>query len=163
MCKIYRNLSRNLDSVVKTLDNDDFNFLKTECPDKSHYLNKKLAYLFEFFNSYDDYQKPVSDIKKEDFFSKIKNKFPDDKEIERTKEISQILDIKNGEQLLHLYLKSDIFLIDVFQKFIKVSIEEFDINLLYCVSLPGYTWQYGLKYTDNKLQTLQDKDLVLTI
>ena len=51
----------------------------------------------------------------------------------------------------------------VFEKFIKVSINEFEINLLYCVSLPGYTWQCGLKYTGINLQTLQDKDLILRL
>ena len=34
---------------------------------------------------------------------------------------------------------------------------------MYCVSLPGYTGQCGLKYTDIKLQTLQDKDMILII
>ena len=51
----------------------------------------------------------------------------------------------------------------VFEKFIKVSINEFKINPLYCVSLPGYTWQCGLKYTGINLQTLQDEDLILTL
>ena len=32
-----------------------------------------------------------------------------------------------------------------FQKFIKVSANEFETNPLYCVGLPGYTWQRGLK------------------
>ena len=31
------------------------------------------------------------------------------------------------------------------------------------MSLPGYTYQSALKYTDIKLQTLQDKDLTLLI
>ena len=31
------------------------------------------------------------------------------------------------------------------------------------MSLPGYTYQCALKYTDFKLQTLQDKDLILLI
>ena len=34
---------------------------------------------------------------------------------------------------------------------------------MYCVSLPGYTWQCGLKHTDINLQTLQDKDMILII
>ena len=29
--------------------------------------------------------------------------------------------------------------------------------------LPGYTWECGLKYTDIKLQTLQDKDMILLL
>ena len=51
----------------------------------------------------------------------------------------------------------------VFEKFIKVSVNEFGINPLYCVSLPGYTWQCGLKYTGTNLQTLQDKDMILLL
>ena len=61
-----------------------------------------------------------------------------------------------------MYCKSDVILLaDVFEKFVKVSTEEYKINPLFCVSLPGYTYQCALKYTDIKLQTLQDKDLIL--
>ena len=42
-----------------------------------------------------------------------------------------------------------------------MSAKEYGINPLYCVSLPGYTYQSVLKYTDTKIQTLQDKDLIL--
>ena len=47
--------------------------------------------------------------------------------------------------------------------FIKVSVKEFGINPLYSVNLPGYTWQCGLKYTSIKLDTLQDKDMILLL
>ena len=47
------------------------------------------------------------------------------------------------------------------RKFVNVSTEEYKINPLYCVSLPGYTYQCALKYTNIKLQSLQDKDLIL--
>ena len=45
----------------------------------------------------------------------------------------------------------------------KVSVNEFGMNLLYCVNLPGYTWQCGLKYTGINLQTLQDKGMILLL
>ena len=44
-----------------------------------------------------------------------------------------------------------------------MSVNEFGINPLYCVSLSGYTWECGLKYTGINLKTLQDKDLILTL
>ena len=48
--------------------------------------------------------------------------------------------MKNGDKLTKLYLKSHVILLaDVFEKFIKISFEEYGINPLYCVSLPGYT------------------------
>ena len=79
-------------------------------------------------------------------------------------DIIKRFNIKNGEELTEIYLKSDILLLAcVFEKFIKISVNQYDINPLYCVSLPGYTWQCGLKYTGINLQTLQDKDMILLL
>ena len=160
----YRFFSESLDKLVKNLDEDDFKILKKEFPDKWQNLNKKLGYPYQYFKSINDNKKPVNDLKKENFFSKMKSDYPDDEEIERTKEINKLFDIKNGEELTRLYCKTDgILLTDVFEKFIKVSFEEYKINHLYCVSLPGYTYQCALENTNIKLQTLQDKDLILLI
>ena len=94
----------------------------------------------------------------------MKNKCPDNEEIERTMDIINVFNIKNGEELTEIYLKSDVLLLAcVFEKIIKVSVNEFGINPLYCVSLPGYTWQCRLKYTGINLQTLQDKDMILLL
>ena len=57
---------------------------------------------------------------------------------------------------------SDVDLLaNFFENFIKVSIKELDNIHLYYVSLPGYTWQCGMKYTDNNLQTIQHRILIL--
>ena len=101
---------------------------------------------------------------KEHFFSKLKNGYPNDDGIQRTIDIIKKFNIKNGEELTQIYLKSDVLLLAcVFEKFIKVSVGEFGTNPLYCVSLPGYTWQCGLKDTGINLQTLQDKNLILLL
>ena len=63
-----------------------------------------------------------------------------------------------------MFCKSDVILLaDDIEEFVKVSFEEYGGNPLYCVSLPGYTYQCALKYTGIILQTLQDKDLILLI
>ena len=63
-----------------------------------------------------------------------------------------------------MFLKSDVLLLTcVFEKLIKTSVNEYGINPLFCVSLPGYTWQSVLKYTGINLQTLQDKDMILLL
>ena len=80
----YHFLSDSLHKLVKNLDEDGFKILKKEFPEKWQYLNKKLAYPYQKINSIDDYQKPVDNLKKEGFFSELKNKCPDDEEIERT-------------------------------------------------------------------------------
>ena len=127
----YRFLSESWDKLVKNLDEDDFKILKIEFPDKWQFLSKKSAYPYQYFNSIDDYQKPIDNLKKEDFFSKLKNECPDDGEIKRTKEIIKLFDIKNGEELTKLYCKSDVILLaDVLQKFVRVSFEEYGNNPL---------------------------------
>ena len=154
---------KNLEeALLDYMGENDLKILKTGFPDNWKYLTKKLAYPYEFFNSIEDYQKPVDKLKKEYFFSKLKNKYPDDEEIQRTMDIIKRFNIKNCEELTEIYLKSDVLLLAcVFEKTKKVSVNEFDINPLYRVSLPGYTWQCGLKYTGINLQTLQDKDMIL--
>ena len=130
-------LSRSLDSLVKTLVNDDFEILKKQFPDEWEYLNKKLAYPNEYSNWTNDYEKPVDKLKKEDFFSKLNNACPSVKKMERIREIMKIFNIKNGEDLTRIYLKSDVILLaDVFENFIKVSIGEIDINPPLCY----FTW-----------------------
>ena len=141
----------------------DPKILKTDFPDnRCKYLTKKLAYLYEYFNSLHDYQKPVDNLKKEDLFSKLKNDYPSDEEIKITKEIIKLFKTKTGDYLTQWYLKSDVLLLAcLFEKIIKVTFKEFGINLLYCVSLPAYTWLCGLKLTGINLKTLQDKDMLL--
>ena len=137
--------------------------LKTEFPDnKWKFLSGKLAYPFEYVNSPDDYQKPVDNIKKEDFFSKLKINVLMMKKRNEKKKFFQIFDIKKVEELTQL--KSDVLLLTcVLEKFIKVSTNEFGINPLCCVSLPGYTWQCGLEDTRKNLKTVEEKDLNLTL
>ena len=142
----------------------DLEILKTGFPDKWKYLTKKSAYAYEFFNSIDDYQKLVDNLKNEFFFSKLKNGYPSDEEIERTKKIIKKFKVKNLEELTQFFFKNRCFITCLcVEDFIKVSVQEFGINHLCCVSLPGYTWQCGLKYSCINLQTLQDKDLILTL
>ena len=90
--------------------------------------------------------------------------YPQDSEIQRTNEIIETFKIKTGKELTELYLKTDVVLLaDMFEKFIKVSLNDFKINPLYCVSLPAYTWECGLKYTRITLQTLPDEDMILLL
>ena len=63
----YRCSSSTLDNLVKNLDADDFATSKKEFPHKWQYLNKKLAYRYQYFNRTDYFKKPADDMKKRDF------------------------------------------------------------------------------------------------
>ena len=82
LTKYYPEEIENLEeALLNYIGENDLKILKTGFPDIRKYLTKKLAYPYEGFNNVDDHQKPVDNLKKEDFFSKLKNKCPDDEEI----------------------------------------------------------------------------------
>ena len=61
-------------------------------------------------------------------------------------------------------MKTDTFLLaDVFENFINVSTKDYGISPLCSVSICNYTLQCCVKCTKIKLQTLQDKDMILLI
>ena len=64
--------------LLNYLGEKDHKILRTGFPDKWKYIKEKLAYPYEYFNCFDDYQKPVDNLKEEDFLSKIKNDYPGD-------------------------------------------------------------------------------------
>ena len=108
------------EALLDYVGENDLKKLKTGFPDKRKYLTKKSAYPYDHFNSLDDYQKPVDNLKNEDFFSKLKNDFPSDEEIERLEENIKKFNIKNCEELTEIFLKNDVLLLTcVFEKFIK--------------------------------------------
>ena len=98
--KDYPNEIKNLEEALLDYRREnDLKILKSGFPVKWKYLTKKLAYPYDFFNCIEDYRKPIDNLKKEDFVSKLKNKCPDDEEIQRTMDIIDKFKIKNGEEL----------------------------------------------------------------
>ena len=102
--KDYPEEIKNLEeALLDYMGENDLKIIKTGFPDKWKFLTKKLAYSYEYFNSIDDYQKSVNKFKKEHFFSKLKNKCPDDEETERTRDIIERFNTKNGEELTEFF------------------------------------------------------------
>ena len=70
----------NLKKLEYEIDKElGFKILKKEFPKNWELLNKKLAYPYEYFKTLDDYSKNISNLTKEDYFSKLKNDYPEDR------------------------------------------------------------------------------------
>ena len=158
-----RFLTASLEKLTESLNDIDYIHLKKHFPNPWMLLKNKLAYPYEFYKTLEDYEKPIDELLyagKEAYFSKTKNKIPDQDEIDRTNEIIKLFIIKNGRELTELYCKADVILLaDIFEKFINVSKTEFGINPLYQISLPRTTWSNGLKYTKKELELIKNVDL----
>ena len=105
-----KNLKKEYPEQIKKLEEalldyigeNDLEVLDTEISHKWKYLTKKLAYPYEDFYSIGDYQKPVDKLKKEHFFSKLKNNHPSDKQIQRTMDIIKKFINKIGDELTEI-------------------------------------------------------------
>ena len=73
------------------MSENDRKFAETDFPVKCANTGKKLAYAYEYFKSIDDYRKPIDNLKKEDFLSKLKNASPSGEEIERPKKNCRVV------------------------------------------------------------------------
>ena len=75
-----------MDNLVKTLNEDDFKILKKEFPINWELLNKKVSLShMNILKNLEDYSKDISTLTKKDYLSNLKNDYPDDEEIKRTK------------------------------------------------------------------------------
>ena len=158
-----RFLPASMESLTESLKDEDYIHLKKNFPNHWSLLKNKLAYLYEFYKTLEDYEKPIQlllEAGDQAYFSQTKNESPDNVEIDRTNQIIKLFNIKNGREITELYNKADVILLaDIFEKFINVSITEFGINPLYHISLPGTTWSNGLKYTKVELELIKNVDL----
>ena len=119
----------------------------------------KLAYPYEKGNNIESYYKPLK-LGREDYFSTLKQSYPDFEEIIRTQAIIVKNKINNLKELTKLYLKNDVLLLtDNFQNFIDTCKKAYGNNPLYSYSTSSFTWKAGLKMTGVTLDYITDDKL----
>ena len=101
---------------------------------------------------------------KDKFYSSLKGKGISDEDYERAINVWNISNIKNLGEYHDLYLKTDVLLLcDVFEKFINICIEYYELDPCHYFSIPGLAWDAMLKMTGVKLRLIDDIDKHLFI
>ena len=156
----YRFLAASLDKLPLTLTSFpslDKNGMEDDL------FKRKLAYPYEKGKTIESYYKPLK-LGREDYFSTLKQLYPDFEEIIRTQAIIVKNRITNLKELTMLYLKNDVlFLTDIFQNYIDTCKKAYGINPLYSYSTPSFTWKAGLKMTGVTLDFITDDKLRLLL
>ena len=156
----YRFLDASLDKLSTTLTSFpslDSNGMEDDL------FTRKLAYPYEKVKTIESFYKPLK-LGREDYFSTLKQSYPDFEEIIRTQAIIVKNKITNLIELTMLYLKNDVGLLtDIFQNYIDTCKKAYGINPLYSYSTPSFTWKAGLKMTGVKLDYITDDELRLLL
>ena len=112
------------------------------------------------FKKFDGCELPNKDA----CFSSLKGKGISDKDYLRAMRVWNVFDIKNLGEYHDLYSKTDVLLLcDVFEKFIDVCLEYYDLDPCHYFSSPGLAWNAMLKMTGVKLELIDDIDMHLFI
>ena len=156
----YRFLDASLDKLSLTLTSFpslDKNGMENDL------FKRKLGYPYEKVKTIESFYKPLK-LGREDYFSNLKQSYPNFEEIIRTQAIIIKNRITNINELTMIYLKNDvIFLTDIFQNYIDTCKKAYGINPLYSYSTPSFTWKAGLKMTGVKLDYITDDKLRLLL
>ena len=144
----------------------DFKYLSKEFSGKRLELVKeKGVYPYEYMNSFKKFDFKECDLPYKDaFFSSLKGKGISDEDYSRAMKVWNVFDIKNLGEYHDLYLKTDVLLLcDVFEKFMDVCLEYYDLDPCHYFSSLGLAWDAMLKMTVVKLKLIDDIDMHLFI
>ena len=119
---------------------DDFIHTKKVVGDKWELFTKKFAYPYENFKKLEDYNKTLTEVNNEHYFSKLTRKIPNDEEIARTNNIIQELKPKTGKDLTMVYCKSDTISLAETLKNSKRFYRTHCLDPFYSVYSPGFTY-----------------------
>ena len=104
------------------------------------------------------YQEAIGNLKIEDFKSSLHNKLPTQEEVDNSNNENSH---KTGRDLNIEYLQNDVEILDYcMNEYVKLSMNEFKLNPLHYVSLPGYSFHCWLMSSGVTLDTLQDKQML---
>ena len=149
---IFQELNSSLDKLVKILN---FKYLsEVFSGEKSELVKKKGVYPYEYFNSFKKFKESkLPDIN--NFFSSLKDCGISKKEYQRTFDVWKVFKIKNLGEYHDTYLKCDVlWLCDVFEKFISVSLKDYILHPGHYFSSPGLSWDAMLKMTAIQLEKI---------
>ena len=145
-------MNSSLDKLVKILN---FKYLsEVFSGEKSELVKKKGVYPYEYFNSFKKFKESkLPDIN--NFFSSLKDCGISKKEYQRTFDVWKVFKIKNLGEYHDMSLKCDVlWLCDVFEKFISVSLKDYILHPGHYFSSPGLSWDAMLKMTGIQLEKI---------
>jgi len=159
----FRFLQASLDSVVQTLERDDFNILPTFYQGrKLELLMKKGVFPYEYVSSWSRLEDKALPPK-EQFASSLSESTITDYEYAHAQEVWKTFEIDNLQRYMELYLETDVYLLaEVFEKFRREFLcSEYAIDPAYYFTIPGLAYDGMLKITNVELELLTDYDMII--
>ena len=149
-------LSSSLDSLVKSLNKNDFKYLSQEFDkNKLDLVNQKRFYPYEYMSDFEKFKEKLPS--KEKFYSSLTGKKISDKEYLHLLNVWNNFEMKTMKDYHDLHLKCDVLLlVDIFEKFRNNILKNCGLCPSHYLSAPGISWNAMLKMTKIKLKLITD-------
>ena len=163
----FRFLASSLDKLASYLD--DVPILSEEF-EKDGYtseqitlLKRKGVYPYDFTSSFESLK--VENLPSiQDFYSFLNEEGISEEEYKHAQLVWHTFKIKNLGEYSDLYLKTDVLLLsDIFENFRKSCRAAYDLDVAQYFTLPGFSWDAMLKYTEIVLELLTDIEMLLFV
>ena len=129
--------------------------------EKFKLLLRKGVYPHEYMDSWKRFNEPVP-LHKKYYYSKLNDENIFDNDLDHVKNVFNTFEIKNVGKYHDLYVISDTALLaDVFENFRNKCLDINELDPVYYLSAPRFSWQSCLKNTRVKLELLTDNNMLL--
>ncbi|XP_070165613.1 uncharacterized protein [Polyergus mexicanus] len=160
----FKFLSASLEKLASYLDKSELRIARSEFSDLSdadfELLARKGVFPYEYV---DDVDKLLETHlpPREAFHSSLTGDAISESDYARAIRVWERFRVETLGDYSDLYLKTDVLLLaDVFENFRDACMRSYNLDPAYYYTLPGYTWDAMLKYTDVRFELLTDIDML---
>ena len=126
-------------------------------------LLRKGVYPYEYTDDWDKFEEKQLPAK-ESFHSDLTMEDISDTDLKHANNVFKKFNLNHLGDYHDLYVKSDMLLLaDIFENFRNACLDNYGLDPMHFVSLPGLAWQACLKKTNVKLELITDYDVFLMI
>ncbi|XP_066595461.1 uncharacterized protein [Prorops nasuta] len=164
---LFRFLNSSLEKLDNYVDQNNFTCLKSEFQDISlnafNLLTRKGVFPYDYvkdLNVLNESKLPSREL----FYNYLNECKISENDYTHALKVWNTFNIQNIGEYSDLYLKTDVLLLaDIFENFRKSCINNYRLDPVHYFSLPSYTWDVMLFYTDIKLELVTDIDMLTFI
>ena len=157
-------MNSSLDSLVKNLLDNNFNYLSQEFSgDLLKLVKQKGVYSYEYIDSFNKFSKDKVPNRSK-FFSFLKNQYIREKDYLAAIDVWNVFKMNTMVDYHDPFLKADVLLLaDVFEKFINTCLDYYEFGPCHYFSSPGLSWDEMLKMIWIELELISNIDIHLLI
>ncbi|KAK3910146.1 Peptide methionine sulfoxide reductase MsrA 2, partial [Frankliniella fusca] len=147
-----------LDKLVNDLDPDDLSILKERFPKEEQWglLNRKGVYPYSYFCNEDKFLE-TSLPPRECFRNDLNGQDVSESDYARALNVFKMFNMKNLWDYHDLYLMTDTLLLAcVMETYRKLTLQYFNLDVVYYYSGPGFCWDAALLFTGQELELLTE-------